>query len=230
VGTIQAQSILSKASAQLVDEDAIRWPLDELLGYLNEGQRSLVIVRPEAGTARVSQRLVAGTAQSIPPGAHTLLDIPRNMGADGSTPGNAIRVVSREVLDAIVPNWHQAKASSVVSEFMFDPRNPTAFYVSPPQPATNTGYVELVIARNPADVPAVDQPITIDDVYAPALLDYVLYRAYSKDSEFGGEAALSVQHYNTFMQSIGGFTNAQMLRSPNLMPTPFNPQLPAAAR
>jgi len=50
------------------------------------------------------------------------------------------------------------------------------------------------------------------DYYRNALLDYVLYRAFAKDSDSANQAQRSQNHYQMFMQAIGekfsGDTNA----------------------
>lgn len=229
MGTIPAQTIVDQASVQLLDEDNVRWAESELLGYLNDGQRQVVLYRPEAGAVTLTQKLAAGTRQALPASAHTLLDVKRNMGTDGTTPGRAIRVVSGEVLDVVNPFWHGDKPVAVVRNYIYDPRVPLIFYVTPPQPASAQGYVELEVSAIPGDV-ALAEPIKLDDIYGASLLDYVLYRAYGKDSEYGAELQLAAAHASAFLQALGIFTKEQMLRNPNLMPLPINPQVPAQAR
>jgi len=229
MGTIPATAILDKAAHQLLDEEHVRWTEAELLLYLNDGQRQLIVLRPEVGAVTEVVKLAAGTKQSLPAGGVMLLDVVRNMGLTGTAIGRAIRVTSREVIDSLDPNWHAAKASAVVRNFMHDPRNPLVFYVTPPQPADALSHVEVVYVKTPADV-TLSAPIGVDDIYAPTLLDYVLYRAYGKDSEYGAELQLATQHANAFYQSLGIFNKEQLVRNPNVMPMPFNPAVPAAAR
>jgi hypothetical protein len=40
-------------------------------------------------------------------------------------------------------------------------------------------------------------------VFAGALMDYVLYRAYSKDGEVPNSAARAVAHYQAFEAALG---------------------------
>ena len=40
--------------------------------------------------------------------------------------------------------------------------------------------------------------ISLDDLYANPILDFMLYRAYQKDSEFAGD----VQRYSGYLQSF----------------------------
>jgi hypothetical protein len=45
--------------------------------------------------------------------------------------------------------------------------------------------------------------IGIDDIYANALLDFILYRAYNKDAEFAGNATRAQVHMMGFASSLG---------------------------
>ena len=45
--------------------------------------------------------------------------------------------------------------------------------------------------------------ISLDDIYANALLDFILYRAYSKDAEFAANAVRSNAHLTAFGSSLG---------------------------
>ena len=42
-----------------------------------------------------------------------------------------------------------------------------------------------------------------EDVWAEALLNFMLFKAYSKDAEFGGNAALSTGYYTLFNAALG---------------------------
>ena len=50
--------------------------------------------------------------------------------------------------------------------------------------------------------------ISLDDVYANCILDYMLYRAYQKDSEYAGNAERSLMHYQSFSNALGVKTQA----------------------
>jgi hypothetical protein len=200
MATITAQSIIDKAETLLLDSTNTRWPVSELLGWLNDGQRHIVSVRPDANPVFANVTLVAGTKQSIPADGYQLLDVIRNMGTNGSTPGRAIRRTTLKVLNTQSPDWHAETASTTVEHYMADPRWPKVFFVYPP--ATASRQVEVVYSRVPADVAAVNV-ISLDDVYATSLLDYVLYRAYSKDYEVPGSAERAVAHYQAFEAGLG---------------------------
>lgn len=200
MGTLTAQSIIDKAEATLFDDTNVRWAAAELLGHLNDGQRELVALKPDANSVNAVLALVAGTKQAVPTGGVQLLKAVRNMGLDGSTPGRAITPASMETLDRMRPGWHTDTADDEVRHYLFDPRDPKTFYVTPPQPAT-PGRIEVVYAATPADV-ALGDPITIDDIYATALYYFILARAHSKETP-GADVGKAAGYYNLFLGMLG---------------------------
>jgi hypothetical protein len=151
MGTITGQYLITSAQLTLKDANAIRWTRAELLGYLNDGQRELVTIKPEACTINTAIKLAAGlTKQSIPDAAIALLDVTRNMGSDGATPGRAISITSKSMLDAVVPTWSSASNSEgYITHFTYDPRNPKVFYVYKKAPTADL-YVEVIYSSVPA--------------------------------------------------------------------------------
>lgn len=215
MGTINSDAILAKAAIVLNDTAYERWTAPELLGWLNDGQRAIVIHKPNACVKNVSVQLVAGTKQTIPADGVQLIDIPRNMGAAGATPGAVVRLTGRANLDAYVPNWHSSTPSAVVKHFMFNALDPKHFYVYPPQPATSMGYVEAIYGATPVDV-TTGTAISLDDIYETPLLDYVLYRAFSKDTEFAPDPTRAAAHQQAFLAAVGGKAQAEAGVNPNV--------------
>lgn len=205
--TITATSIISKAQILVQDTTAIRWALSEWLGWLNDGQREIAILRPSASTKIANVSLVAGTKQTLPADAVSFLEYMRNMGAAGTTPGSAVRKVARRLMDSQNPNWHNVTATVAPQHYIFEPGAPKTFYVYPP--STGAQYAEILYLATPADVPAVGSVITLDDIYAGALLDYIVYRAYSKDAEQIGNAERAVLAHKAFEASLGAKAQAE---------------------
>lgn len=233
MATITALSTLTKVQTILQDTTGIRWPIDvELLGWLNDGQREVVLHKPEASVKNESLALTSGsTKQAVPATGIMLLDITRNMGAAGTTPGKAIRLVTRDVLDSQRPDWHaDANAAGYIQHFMYDPRDPKNFYVYPKAPAT-AHYVEVVYSAAPVDCATTAATIGIDDIFANALVDYVLYRAYSKDAEYAQNGQLAVAHYTAFANALGLKTQNEQSRNPNttISNLAYNPTIPSGA-
>jgi len=221
--TIAGSTILDRASIILQDTTNIRWPEDELLKWLNDGQREIVLRKPDSYAKSTSMVLTASeTKQSLPSDAIQLIDIVRNLGT-GVTPGRAISRTERYILDGQRPNWNTETGSSTVKHYMFDERNPKVFYVYPPQPTTPS-YIEIVYSASPADLATSASTITLDDIYASALLDYVLYRAYSKDADIAPSAPQrAIGHYQAFTQSVTGKEAAESAYNPNMPKPSENP-------
>lgn len=204
--TILASAIIGKAQVLAQDSTAIRWPLSEWLGWLNDGQREVAIIRPSAYSKIASVPLVAGTRQALPADGVQFLEFIRNMGVGGAIPGQSARKVTRRLMDSQTPNWHSQTASVVVQHYIFDPLSPKTFYVYPP--STGTTQVEVMYEASPPDVATLGGVISLDDVYSNVLLDYLMYRAYSKDSEFIGNAERAVLYRKAFENSLGLKTQA----------------------
>lgn len=205
--TILAQDIVHRVVDTLQDTTSVRWPVPELVRYLNDGQREVVLYRPDATIKSATVTCVAGPKQSLPSDAAKLIDVIRNS-ATGTS--RAVRMVAREVLDAQIPDWYGLSGQLEIVHFTYDPRDPQTFFVYPP--ATNTSQVDITYSAFPTEV---DEPtsgsaeysdvegnIDIPDIYGNVLIDYILYRAYSKDSEYAGNAQRAQAHYGAFANAL----------------------------
>lgn len=217
--TIAAQSLVRRVVETLQDNTSVRWPVSELVRYLNDGQREIVLYRPDAMVTNATVTLAAGSKQALPSNGSKLIEVVRNNSASSK---RAVRLVNREILDAQAPNWHNITGVAEVLHFMYDPRDPKVFYVYPP--ALDTAAVDLVYSALPTDITepadgstytAVTGNISVPDIYGNVLQDYMLYRAYSKDSEYAGNAARATAHYQAFANALG----IEMTATVNFQPT-----------
>lgn len=204
--TVTVMSTIARASVLLQDATNIRWPKAELLDWLNDGQREIVLRKPNASTRNTSVNLVAGSKQVIPNDGVQLLDVVRNVN------GSSIRIVDREILDAQLPDWHTMAQAKGVQHYCYSDKDLKTFYVYPPN--NGAGQVDLVYSAAPAPA-ALDGVISIDDIYQSALVDYILYRAYSKDSEYAADPARVASYYTSFVNSLGGKLRMEIAASPN---------------
>lgn len=199
-GTILAKDVLYRVSSQLLDApDTTRqfshWTEKELVAWLNDAQRVIAKYLPESCSRVDSIKLVAGQRQSIETIGSTsiingdgtssattrgkkLIDVIRNMGADGSTAGRPIRLISRDLMyaiDDVVRNvssgllstgralslldkavlelmdmrWHTADGTEVLG-YVHDPRMPKYFWVWPAVVANK--WVEVAMLANPTEI------------------------------------------------------------------------------
>lgn len=223
MGTVTAKTIIDKATIQLIDLTNIRWTRAELLSWLNDGMRQIVLIQPSASSTTVSKLLVAGTRQTIPVDGWLLLSVYRNMGTNGTTPGRTIRIISREIIDGFNPNWHTDTAKAEVRNYVYTDQDQTAFYVSPPN--TGTQYIELNYSAQITDLTAETQPIPIFDIFQSALMDYILYRACSKDAEYAPGLQLAQGYLATFVAAIQGKAGSEVSGNPTQSLGPRNPAI-----
>lgn len=210
---ITGAQIIERVTDTLQDKDNIRWPRAELLRYINDAQREIVLRRPDSSSKVASVLLSANdTKQSIPADGARLLEVTRNMGT-GATPGRSIRLTAREVLDAQVPLWHQSGPTAVISHFVFDVRVPRTFYVYP-RPTSNV-YVELQYSAAPVDLATENDVLTLDDIYANAVIAYTIMRAYQKDEDYARNLDAAGAWAAMFSNSLDIRTQADGAVNPN---------------
>ena len=226
MGTVTAQTIINKAAIQLTDIANVRWTRAELLSWVNDGMRQIVTMQPSASSTTVSKLLTAGTRQTIPSDGWLLLQIYRNMGTTGSTAGRAIRIVSREVLDGFDPYWHTGIPKAEVKNFIYDAQDQTAFYVYPPN--TGTQYIELNYSAQPTNLTTENQVIPIFDIFQSALVDYIMFRACSKDAEYAPGLQLAQGYLATFTASVQGKAQTEATNDPINALNPRNVAIPGS--
>ncbi len=136
--TIFVQDIITRAVDTLQDAGSVRWPAAELIRYVNDGVRALVITRPDTSVKKVSLTPVAGARQSMPDDAVSLVDI------IGNTSGRqrSVSRVDMTALSMVDPEWQNATASATPSHFMFDERDPYFYYLY--RPSTGTGSIDML--------------------------------------------------------------------------------------
>ena len=218
MATVKVVELVSKAQTLLQDTTQVRWPVLELQGWLNDSYREAVNLRPDANTQTGEYVCTAGARQVLTStfaNALRLIEVVRNT-ATTSAKG-AVRIVNRRMLDDQRRNWYAETQTVDIQHYMFDPRLPKEFLVYPP--ATTAARLEVIYSSVPTAHTlteaqlintATTEVIRLDDSYANALLDYMLYRAYSKDAEYAANANRAVAHYQAFQNSlgVGGQTNA----------------------
>jgi hypothetical protein len=210
---VTAAHILDRAKLQLADPNYKRWSEAELIKYINDGQREVVLYKPDASSANTNVTLVAGSKQAMPSDSIRLVSVVRNTSTNSS---RAVRAVPRETLDRFKPNWHSEKQNAEVQHFVFDENDQNVFYVYPPN--DGNGQVEVMYTQTPTDVASTTDNLGVSDAYANAVLDYVLYRAFSKDADIPSSAQRATGHYRALMAAISGKGQIDILVSPQAEP------------
>jgi hypothetical protein len=229
--SVTVQSVIDRVQTTLQDTTGVRWPVvSELVLWINDAQREIALLKPDASAKNETVTLVTGTKQTIPSGGNRLLRAVRNMSAASNGTGKrSVRLVSREVLDAQTPDWHDptvggdAAHTSVIKHYIYDEANPRNFYVYPG--VSGNSYLEIIFSANPSAVAQSDN-LDIPDIYANAVMNYVLYMAYMKDAEYAGNSQRAANHYQIFTASVTGKGQVDAITTPNVdqnRPAPTTP-------
>lgn len=200
-----ARSILQRVTDTLGDRTSIKWTIDRLVRYLNDGQRDILTHRPDALNVPLTLALLPGHKQSLPGNGEKLIQVLSN--TNGTK--RAVTKVQQYPLDASLPNWRSMPPSAEILHYLYDPREPKRFEVYPP--AAPGASLEIEYAARPVDI---DQPlpgqtytvvegdITVGDLFANALADYVLYRCHAEQSE-EAQSARATAHYGAYVNALG---------------------------
>ena len=198
------QSIVRDAQTALQDEGGVRWPADELVRYLADGLDVLLKAKPQEGSVNVEFVPVPGARQSLPDDAISVLGIECN--AQGRM--RAMTLVNRTDLQAVSRDWMSMRPAVELVHWMLPDTEPRHFYVYPPADAA--ARLVLTYCRRPSLAEpaspgwqAVSGDTGLDAKWDAALRDYVLYRAWSKDSESSGNAQIAAGYLSTFTAQLG---------------------------
>lgn len=235
--SILASTIIGYARTILQDNGSTkRWSDAELLAWLNMGQDQIVALKPDVSSVITPFKLTAGkTKQNLPDGSNSykdplgvaqkkgiqLLDITRNMGTDGDTPGKSISIIDRVLLDQVSPKWHYFERANIIEHFVYSEKYPLIFYVCPGAHSSIQTWVELVYVAKPDTMAATSDSIDIPDEYESILLDYILFRAYSKSSDSAVHMNKAGLYYEAFVTALGSKVKTEFALDPNnLLSTP----------
>lgn len=225
--TALVKDVLWRVSVQLLDTSPQfgRFSERECVHALNDGQVLINALVPTAAPRLDAVKLAPGSRQSIaaiaaasckpadgstPPATvygTRFLSARRNMGANGTTPGKAVRIVDRDTLDATDPDWH-TRTGTTIKAVVVDPQTPLVFYTYPGVPATPDVWLEQAYSALPVPIPntaTVDadgvhtagayaqaqsstQTITISDEHVDDLVNYCLATLLLKDSKYADPA------------------------------------------
>jgi hypothetical protein len=205
---IQVADLMRRLGNMMSDQDKVRWTEDERIDWFNDAAREIVLRRPAARAVTKLVALEAGTYQQAPQGTSQLLNVVRNIKPDGK-PGRAIRITDMQQIDAVDPDWHNARAGET-RHFMIDERSPTTFYVYPP--AVEGALVEAMLAAPPPEVKTVEDAIDLRVEFMGAILNWAMYRCHTKDSEYA-QGATAALHYQAFTDAIGAPAQAAQVNS-----------------
>ena len=194
--SLTAQNLVDRAASVLNDASFTRWASAELLNWLNDGRRELTKYRPDVYATTAAVSAVAGAKQSIPTAGVKFLSAPRQ------TNKGAITLTDKTILDRFCPDWIHGYYHTTPLHYSPHESEPRAFWVYPP---LRQGIsLDVVYLPTITDLALSGTLAATEEPYAAPLVDYICYRAISKDVEFAGNTARAAAHYQAFVTAVGG--------------------------
>jgi peroxiredoxin len=201
----EVKIIIEQVQTQLQDVDGDRWSAVELVQHADAAQLAICESRPDQFTSSRSKPLVPGYKQSIDEDVFSLVDITHNLTLDY----RRIVKVDPAAMDVIRPGWRKSAASREIKHFMHNLDEPRIFYVFPP--ALDGAVVEEKVVLYPAQLPVATGPtfqhvtgnLSVGRKWDNAVYNFVMFKAYSKDAEFGGNATLATGYKALFTEALG---------------------------
>lgn len=194
--------ILQNVNFTLDDPNDTQFALTQKIAAMNSALQALVSYRPDAASYTTMMLLVAGTRQTLPSDGVRLLKVIRNRGQNGlSDAGRAIRKADMLVQDALIPDWHETVGQTVIDEYFYDSLTPKDFYVYPPVAVSPTIGIDISYVRVLPTITAGTDTFPVDDYFAPAVQEWMLYSLWCGDDQ-NPNYAVARSHQSTFFQLL----------------------------
>jgi len=208
MGTITGTKIIARLRKRLLDPGGDFWGDDELLTEINSAQRAVVTAKPDAYVLKTSIQMNVGTEQTIANNCVGFVRFLRNTGPDGNTQDRAARFVDFDEINRTFPDWHATDPAGLVENYTHDIRDPTRFYVWPPQPDPPF-YADILCWAIPQNLLTAGDTIALNDIYEDAIYYYVLSQAYANNTERGDTGKASY-YTRLFFNILGVKDQTQM--------------------
>lgn len=211
---MKASVILGHVRDALSDPDADTWTDYTLFTYMNQAMLALATARPDAVAVTAILTLVAGCKQALPADGMKLLSIYRNLNSSNAPIAPVVRHIERMTLDDVLSAWQTAAASATVYEYWYDERQPRQFWTNP---VSGTPKIEVSYAKSPTVITAGTQDLPVDDIYTPALQEWMLYLAWRRDDESSPTHNRAMAHRAAFFDLLGIKAQGDQATSPKTL-------------
>lgn len=190
-----ARDLIQRAANALFDPQHATWKSDELLDYLNEGIQTAAAYVSTEFQVSIKHTLEEGARQKAPDGAVDGVVVEWAYDEDDQP----VAVLPFDLTSMNQdPSWMQEDPGPV-RQWASDPMDPYAFWVYPPQ-GNPPGKVQLSVPLKPVALTQFDQKVPMREMHFGALVDYILYRAYSKNTQYAGQTGLAQLAYSRFVE------------------------------
>jgi len=188
-------TLITECRNELIDTGGTpRWTDSEFIEYANAFFRELAQLAPDEVSARVTLTLAVGAFQTLPDAYTSLVELTTN------SAGVSMREVDYRTLKATLTFSTENADSEGPVEWA---RITTSEYVVYPAVPGGGANVTAIVVDPPA-VTGTGDTIPVADSLFPAMQQYMIYRARSKDAEDTIMRARATEAYAKFRGLIGG--------------------------
>lgn len=185
--------LIERVAGELIDPSFTFWRQDEHLNYLNDALAAILVVKPEVARTTEVLDIKAGLSRvSLPGEAYKLLSV--NQVAD-----IGVQFIEMAELDRLYPNWRTMKDTP--SNWTKYDDEDTSFWLFPVPDSDTT--VDVDYSRQ-LRVNAVTDRVPLNAIYEPMLMDFMLYRAYSKNAHSETSVVRANHHLRAFELLLKG--------------------------
>jgi hypothetical protein len=224
------QTLITEVRRTIHDSVAtFRWTDVELIDYCNAAIRQTVAFLPEANTVQTihDTGAVLASRQVLPSGGIKFIKAARNYADDGTTPQGVIRYAEKDALDTYTPGWEfdataKADGANFFEHFCHDPREPKAFYLYP-APAVINKKLAISYSAVPTAHTAVGDTFALADEYINAAVQYITYRALTKESRHTLPTEYRQELWDNYLKALGLFRRSSAQVSPESNAPPEAP-------
>lgn len=185
-------SVITECRNELIDTGGSpRWTDAEFIEYANAFFRELARLAPGEVSSSVTLNLAAGAYQTLPDTYDGLVDISANAA------GVAVREVDYQSLKASLTF---AATTGEPTEFARVHGDVYAVYPA----VAGGGTTVTAVVVDPPSVTVVGDTVPVSDGLLPAMVQFMVYRARSKDAEDTVMLSRAQDAYTKYRQLIGG--------------------------
>lgn len=214
------QRVLESALHELEDDEPgheySRWTKPEMLANVTAAIAALHFYKPDLFFVREQVTLRPGDVQHVDARFSKILSLDANVDKNGRE-GKPIYESNHPLIKALYrPNQFDALAPYWVRSCAIEPENQRIYYVNPPAPEHPRANVRGMFVLSPPEVTSenqqVDFPASDAGAWFNAILDFVLFRAFAKDTESNTSRTKSRDHEIAFMNAVGAKTRLDRLQ------------------
>lgn len=190
---ITVKNLIDRISRDLIDLRNVRWSRPELIDFMNDAIAAIVIRRPDLSRATAVVATSSNTV-ALPTDAYQILAV-------NHIDNVAATFVSINKLNQLYPEWRTTVGAPAC--WTRNELDETTLFLYPsPLEQVN---VEVVYSRT-LKVTDESAAFPLSEVYEGVVADFVMYRAYNKDSLNPAEGQKAQLHLQAFATALGDKT------------------------